>query len=1363
MSNQKFNSQTGYSADINNITSKVRLDFNTNVINPTNAILGVDETATEFVLIDSSKISTSTTDGIKNTNLSTLNGTMNGNVKTYVFEKLIDPSVVGCENCGDIAQYYPTGVNSSGQITDISVLPIVNKDVIAEFEISAEAYHSFEIDLVGHRRICDDSNKCYSDRNFWNNYRGQVLPNDYRTFFSSLNNEKSKELLSAYPYKIKTTDKFPPYNAPSLMSGDLSKANHHVIDYNCCKCCSYYEDYLAGTLTILQAEKKCQDSNSYYGIDSQFYNYCTKSMGSVQDVGLNLTKFSIDDLKPNSKTIDTDLSHCDLIKRKLEQFGSFPNPRLPNCLNSTYDNIGQPTELPPGTGGGCGLLIRCCAAGESEFIDNGDGTQTRICCTNGDEDPCCDTTCPCAANPCGNDASGRACPDADECGGNPCFSQPCGTDASGNPCPLNGTCYCNPSLCLSDSDSDSDENDGGGGGNGAGGGDGGGGGGGTGGGGSGGGTNCNFDQSKCYDCFCNKVVSVPTLAYYNIVDGKHAIVVVNTACTPIPSQPDLCRWLVRLQPRCNQSGCPSGGGSKIISCNEPYAVFDNLTIGGTYWASVYPFGSSNGSNSSCLCVADPCKFYKETLVWVGISSTLHNGDVRTTTGNTITNDFMLGRCKNVNIPNNVYKTIQTNYPCDAVPLSYSDSKNYCYLSANTYKNIFDDVSWNILGGHFFATKELRDYVYNQTGTVHFSTSVNSNFQVYKEDTKRYTIYHIDKINSGGTEYLLNYSYNTLTPAFWDAGNAYLSLGYGYSSNTAAGIPKHKHSVVNRSIYYDDLTSQNYLSRYQITNDRYFNARYVDTTKDSTILNINISGITPKAETTVSVASSTGTGTSGSFITSTNFNEWPLSNAKFVYTATGRQSSYLNSNDINWYNTSTNPPLFTDLYYNTITPLEKIYNPATNSSSSSTSYKQYLINNGIRQDYSFITDSREFKTDTENYENYKFFGTLINPDTIEINNSAVIFDASGNVISGVLGAKILYNIFESQDVNSQSDPKEVTVNAYTAGAIQNNKLVVTTSNEILNDGTLLQSYLKVPNTDINGSSGKIHIKLNKKCTRLGVVIPKTYYIMFKIISSAKGYTNSITYDKTGSQIITPNDGGSGNVTYKYEPIQTYLSRSKPSILKNNEFELFTIDSARFSTPDYSSYDGNDISKKYLYDQLLIPMRGLQYASYKKNPASTTGIISEVDEYPIIRTIRKNDGKFYIQILAGAFPYYHLLVHEPLIKKLDDYNGTTFVNDIGNSWRNKICNRLNTTSDGWWNYLATTKWTCTVKHTELAKNLPGWKRVNETSESGTGSAGKKPVVIGRNPTTAAIVAVGVPERPPLTPEDRENDGRGDRIAL
>jgi hypothetical protein len=99
------------------------------------------------------------------------------------------------------------------------------------------------------------------------------------------------------------------------------------------------------------------------------------------------------------------------------------------------------------------------------------------------------------------------------------------------------------------------------------------------------------------------------------------------------------------------------------------------------------------------------------------------------------------------------------------------------------------------------------------------------------------------------------------------------------------------------------------------------------------------------------------------------------------------------------------------------------------------------------------------------------------------------------------------------------------------------------------------------------------------------------------------------------------------------------------------------------------------------------------------------------------------------------------------------------DYGLVWRNQICNR----TSNWYNYLATTKWTCYVKHTQFGTNIPGWTRVNETSTTGTGSAGKKPVVIGRNPATAEIVADGVPQQPPLTPDDRETGGRGDRIAL
>ena len=155
MSNNKFQSQTDYSFNIDNTTSKIRIDFDTNVVDPTNSVLGIDKDATQLILLDQSQVpglGTNTTAAI---NLSSSSGSIHfGDVKEYVFEKLIDPSVVGCENCGDKRKYTPsTGVDSSGQITDTSVLPIINKEVIAEFEIQPEAYHSFEIDLVGHRTL----------------------------------------------------------------------------------------------------------------------------------------------------------------------------------------------------------------------------------------------------------------------------------------------------------------------------------------------------------------------------------------------------------------------------------------------------------------------------------------------------------------------------------------------------------------------------------------------------------------------------------------------------------------------------------------------------------------------------------------------------------------------------------------------------------------------------------------------------------------------------------------------------------------------------------------------------------------------------------------------------------------------------------------------------------------------------------------------------------------------------------------------------------------------------------------------------------------------------------------------------------
>ena len=143
-----------------------------------------------------------------------------------------------------------------------------------------------------------------------------------------------------------------------------------------------------------------------------------------------------------------------------------------------------------------------------------------------------------------------------------------------------------------------------------------------------------------------------------------------------------------------------------------------------------------------------------------------------------------------------------------------------------------------------------------------------------------------------------------------------------------------------------------------------------------------------------------------------------------------------------------------------------------------------------------------------------------------------------------------------------------------------------------------------------------------------------------------------------------------------------------------------------------------------------MRGLQYQFFKENPADSHGQLSEVDDYPIIRTIRKNNGKFYIQILAGAFPYYHPLVHEPVLERLG------YLNEFGLKWRNKICNK----TSNWFNFVATTKWTCYVKHTEFSTELPEWRRTQTTKGIVSGIGGKPPAI--KNPKETLLIQGRIP---------------------
>jgi hypothetical protein len=142
----KFNSEAGYDLQVD--TAKISIDFDTNVGNPVNTVLG--HNGTEFILVDQNLFDS--TNVTPTSTLGTDNGTNKGTVKTYVFEKLVDPSVVGCANCDSNTNVYDDLI-VNGE------LPIINREIIAEFEIEPEAYHSLEIDLVGHRRVGVDGSR----------------------------------------------------------------------------------------------------------------------------------------------------------------------------------------------------------------------------------------------------------------------------------------------------------------------------------------------------------------------------------------------------------------------------------------------------------------------------------------------------------------------------------------------------------------------------------------------------------------------------------------------------------------------------------------------------------------------------------------------------------------------------------------------------------------------------------------------------------------------------------------------------------------------------------------------------------------------------------------------------------------------------------------------------------------------------------------------------------------------------------------------------------------------------------------------------------------------------------------------------
>lgn len=304
----KFNSKSGFEFNIDNVVSKIRLDFDTNVENPNNYILGLNAEQTEFVLIDPNLINN--TNQTENTfDLAIQDFGFVGKVNNYVFEKLVDPSIVGCSNCNADSVI-------SELFTETGDLPIINREVIAEFEINPNAVHSLEIELVGHRKICDDSGNCFNDSQNW--------MTDYISEYDYL---QTKPLYITGATNISNS---------SALNTETKKSLFNFIDYSCCPCCDAYSLFLNGDIEQSEYETICENSNKYIKID-----------------GVSVTSFSLYCTNPVIKYVDEfeqskepdlirTISMCELIEKSEQNYGSGIDSTLLNCsviTNKSLENL----------------------------------------------------------------------------------------------------------------------------------------------------------------------------------------------------------------------------------------------------------------------------------------------------------------------------------------------------------------------------------------------------------------------------------------------------------------------------------------------------------------------------------------------------------------------------------------------------------------------------------------------------------------------------------------------------------------------------------------------------------------------------------------------------------------------------------------------------------------------------------------------------------------------------------------------------------------------------------------------------------------------------------------------------------------
>ena len=597
------------------------------------------------------------------------------------------------------------------------------------------------------------------------------------------------------------------------------------------------------------------------------------------------------------------------------------------------------------------------------------------------------------------------------------------------------------------------------------------------------------------------------------------------------------------------------------------------------------------------------------------------------------------------------------------------------------------------GGYFYGSKEFRDYIYDEKGTIHFSTSV------------KYDV--VDSTTSVSIDYIPEFNYfeknriHTRTPVW----NKY-SIPTIFKLNPIANSLGFSYNVFSRQASFNVPTLKTNLKYNPITKG--FNTVFKETTE----LVYNCGATTCPSvyfptilSDNIMVMLSTG-----------NITHYPLSSEKVINSPRGAESSRMNSLGL------------VSFYSDIVTPAISVYDPLDSivgCDISNTSYNSYFIDNTFETPYSIVSASASLTDGVNDYGNYKF-RCYIYGDEITNEPYLVLKDESGLLInqynerdSSELAYIAFNRILTYMKSNYGNANIHTTLYEY-SGDETLSTLELNKTTNILDSGTLYSSH----EVDIDPYDGnpRIVIRLTNKIKnatyinypttkRMKINSSDNWLLMVKLSSLITGYRNNTT-ESPGSVVLENN----ATVSYKFEPL------SNISVI--TEMSLFDENSSRFSTPDYTAFKASAST--------IIPLRGSEYTDIEK------------ENYPKIRYVRKSDGKFYVQILAGAFPYFHSVVHYPTVKELETCVSGEVCNGklVASSLKN-VCSK----SSDWYNHVATTKWVCYIKHTEFGNDSSAFLQTENIKQAATGINPRyvgKTGVAQTSPYDAIIIpnSVGIP---------------------